>query len=145
MTTTGYIIGIALLVICSFVMFVLGMRHGAKKMGEMLVEASKESMNDRHGTRDKYNYYPNRKKDKPKRLEEYIISDRDTAYGVLTTLTELGKKYGSVSVADYYDLISVPSNFTDNNRGWSRNKFTTARVVKALNGYVIKFPPLEVL
>lgn len=78
-------------------------------------------------------------------IEEYLIGDRYDAAHVLTTLTENADMYGSVSVADYYDLIGVPSQYTDNNHGWTLDSISRASVLPVRGGYVIKFPPLEVI
>jgi hypothetical protein len=78
-------------------------------------------------------------------VEEYVIEDRYDAAHVLTTLTECADRYGLVSVADYYDLIKVTSNFTDNSYGWRHDAISTARIVPVRGGYIIKFPPVEVL
>ncbi len=78
-------------------------------------------------------------------VEEYIIQDRYDAAHVLTTLTECADRYGLVSVADYYDLIKVDSDFTDNSYGWRLDSISTARIVPVRGGYIIKFPPVEVL
>lgn len=78
-------------------------------------------------------------------VEEYVIEDRHDAAHVLTTLTECADRYGLVSVADYYDLIRVSSNFTDNSYGWRHDSIITARIVPTRGGYIIKFPPVEVL
>ena len=78
-------------------------------------------------------------------VEEYTITDRYDAAHVLTTLTETADMYDSVSVADYYDLIGVPSQYTDNNVGWRMDSITRASIIPVRGGYVIKFPPVEVL
>lgn len=78
-------------------------------------------------------------------VEEYVIQDRYDAAHVLTTLTECADRYGIVSVADYYDLIKVTSNFTDNSYGWRHDSISAARIVPVRGGYIIKFPPVEVL
>lgn len=78
-------------------------------------------------------------------VEEYIIEDRHDAAHVLTTLTECASKYGTVSVADYYDLIKASSKFTDNSYGWNYDSIQTARIVPVRGGYVIHFPQIEVL
>lgn len=79
------------------------------------------------------------------RVEEYVIRDRNEAADVLVQLTENAEVYGHVSVADYYDLISVTSVYTDNNYGWTWENITRATLIPVRGGYVIKFPPLEVL
>lgn len=78
-------------------------------------------------------------------VEEYIIEDRYDASSVLTQLTENADMYDSVSVADYYDLIGVPSNYTDNNYGWTIDNITSATILPVRGGYIIKFPQVEVI
>jgi len=78
-------------------------------------------------------------------VEEYIIDERFDAAHVLTTLTENADMYGSVSVADYYDLIGVASNFTDNSYGWTIDSITQTSIVPVRGGYILKFPPVEVI
>lgn len=78
-------------------------------------------------------------------VEEYIIEERFDAAHVLTTLTENADAYDSVSVADYYDLIGVPSQYTDNTYGWTIDSITQASIVPVRGGYIIKFPAVEVI
>lgn len=78
-------------------------------------------------------------------VEEYIIEDRSDATHVLVTLTENADMYDSVSVADYYDLIGVPSQYTDNTYGWTIDSIHHATIIPIRGGYVIKFPPVEVI
>lgn len=79
------------------------------------------------------------------RVEEYVIESRFDAAHVLSSLTENADAYDSVSVADYYDLIGVPSQYTDNTYGWTLDSISRASVVPVRGGYVIKFPPVEVI
>jgi hypothetical protein len=78
-------------------------------------------------------------------IEEYVIEDRFDASHVLTTLTENADMYDNVSVADYYDLIGVPSQYTDNTYGWTIDSIVRATIVPIRGGYIIKFPPVEVI
>lgn len=78
-------------------------------------------------------------------VEEYIIENREDAAHVLTTLTEQADMYGSVSIADYYDLIGIPSNYTDNNYGWILETIAHSSIRPVRGGHVIKFPPAEVI
>ena len=78
-------------------------------------------------------------------VEEYVIEDRYDAAHVLNSLTEYADRYDSVSVADYYDLIGVPSQYTDNTYGWTLDSISRASIVPVRGGYVIKFPPVEVI
>lgn len=78
-------------------------------------------------------------------IEEYIIADRYEASHVLTSLTEAADSYGSVSVADYYDLIDVASVYTDNQYGWTFESISRATIISVRGGFVIRFPQLEVI
>lgn len=78
-------------------------------------------------------------------VEEYIIEDRYDASHVLVSLTENADMYGTVSVADYYDLIGVNSHYTDNNYGWTHDSIKHASVVPTRGGFVIRFPSVEVI
>jgi hypothetical protein len=78
-------------------------------------------------------------------VDEYIIEDRFDASHVLTSLTEAADKYDSVSVADYYDLIGAPSQYTDNTYGWTIDAIVGATILPVRGGYIIKFPPVEVI
>jgi hypothetical protein len=78
-------------------------------------------------------------------IEEYLITDRHEASQVLVSLTEYADRYDAVSVADYYDLIGAPSKYTDNNYGWTIDSITRASIIPVRGGYIIKFPPVEVI
>lgn len=78
-------------------------------------------------------------------VEEYIINDRHDASQVLVSLTEYADRYDAVSVADYYDLIGAPSKYTDNNYGWTIDTITRASILPVRGGYIIKFPPVELI
>lgn len=78
-------------------------------------------------------------------VEEYLINERNDAAHVLIQLTENADIYGHVSVADYYDLIGVPSVYTDNQYGWTHESMVRAVVVPVRGGYVIRFPQVEVI
>lgn len=78
-------------------------------------------------------------------VEEYVIADRHDASQVLISLTEYADRYDAVSVADYYDLIGAASKYTDNNYGWTIDAITRATILPVRGGYVIKFPPVEVI
>lgn len=78
-------------------------------------------------------------------VEDYLITDRYDATHVLTSLTENADMYGSVSAADYYDLIGVESVYTDNNYGWTLESINKATIMPTRGGYIIKFPPVEII
>jgi len=79
-------------------------------------------------------------------VTDYIISTRDEAITVLDTLRGAAESYGSVAVADYYEAIGVPSEYTDNSFGWSAGDLVTnSTIIPTRGGFIIKFPPTSVL
>lgn len=70
--------------------------------------------------------------------DDIIIDSRREAEDVLDKLYELLDNYGVVSVADYYDLVGVSGEYTDNNYGWTHLR--NAEVVRDRDGYFIKLP-----
>lgn len=78
-------------------------------------------------------------------VEEYVIDNRHDASQVLISLTEYADRYDAVSIADYYDLIGVASKYTDNNFGWSAASISMASIIPVRGGFIIKFPPVEVI
>lgn len=70
--------------------------------------------------------------------DDVIIEDRGEAEEVLTRMSELIETYGTVSVADMYDLMGVTPEFTDNNYGWT--DIRSAEVRRVREGYILKMP-----
>ena len=76
---------------------------------------------------------------------EYVIEDRMKAAEILSIMKENADKYGSVSVADYYEMLGIGTEFTDHNWGWGLGAISRTTIMPTRGGYIIKFPPLEVL
>jgi hypothetical protein len=72
------------------------------------------------------------------RTDDIIISNRADAEQVLDELFELLDTYKQVTVADFYDMVGISSEFTDNKYGWT--DLRGARVVRVRNGYRIDLP-----
>lgn len=71
--------------------------------------------------------------------DDVIIDNRGEAEDVLSRMDELIDQYQVVSVADFYDLVDVKSNYTDNKYGWT--DIGNARVERVSGGgYMIKLP-----
>lgn len=76
-------------------------------------------------------------------ITDHLIEDRTEALNVLNGLREQILDYGEASVADYYDLIGLEATYTDNDYGW--RDLSTARLQPVRGGYIVQFPPVEVL
>lgn len=71
-------------------------------------------------------------------FNEVALDTRAEAEEILTALLDLVEEYGVVSVADFYDLVGVDSNYTDHNWGWT--DLRTASTIRDSDGYKIKLP-----
>lgn len=76
-------------------------------------------------------------------FDEIIIDNRGEAEEVLSRMDELIDLYGSVSVADFYDLVGVTCEYTANKYGWT--DIRSAYVERTRNGYIIKLPKARLL
>ena len=70
--------------------------------------------------------------------DDVILETRGEAEDVLTRMDELIDTYGSVSVADMYDLVGMSCNYTDNKYGWTNLR--NAEPVRVRDGYLLKMP-----
>lgn len=70
--------------------------------------------------------------------DDIILETRGEAEDVLSRMDEIMDTYGIVSVADFYDLVGVTGNFTDNKYGWTNIR--NANVIRVRDGYMIKLP-----
>ena len=70
--------------------------------------------------------------------DDIILETRGEAEDVLERMEELIDMYQLVSVADFYDLVGVSGNYTDNKYGWTNVR--KASVVRVRDGYMIKLP-----
>ena len=67
-----------------------------------------------------------------------LLESRGEAEDVLERMDELIATYQVVSVADFYDLVGVSGNYTDNKYGWT--DIRNASVIRVRDGYMIKLP-----
>lgn len=70
--------------------------------------------------------------------DDIILDNRGEAEDVLERMYELIDIYDNVSVADYYDLLGVSSDYTDNKYGWT--ELPNSSVVRVKDGYKIRLP-----
>lgn len=76
--------------------------------------------------------------------DEILFDTRSDAELVLDSMYDVLDQYGSVSIADMFDLAGVPNdNYTFNRYGW-RN-LTGAQAYRVRDGYILKLPRAVVL
>lgn len=75
-------------------------------------------------------------------FDSIVIDNRGEAEEVLDTMNEIISRYGSVTVADFYELVGVTGKYTDNKFGWTN--LLNASIVRVRDdggyGYIIKLP-----
>lgn len=72
------------------------------------------------------------------KYEDVVIEDRGEAEDVIENLIELIEQYGVATLADFYELVGIDSDFSDNKYGW--DNLARASVNRVREGYVIDFP-----
>ena len=91
-------------------------------------------------------YHTGRKIETP-HCEDIIIETLGEAEDVLYCVLDIFEDYGSVSVADLYEICGVPSNYKDNKIGW-KDLYSVSKmyVLKTKYGYQLKLPkPVELV
>lgn len=76
--------------------------------------------------------------------DDIELDSRGEAEEVLDRLEEIIDTYQIASVADYYELVGIVGNYTDNKYGWT--SLRNAEIVRLRNGkYMIKLPRAAVI
>lgn len=71
--------------------------------------------------------------------DDILFDTRGDAETVLDAMQDIIGQYGTVSIADLYELSHVPNdNFTLNRYGWAN--LNGAQAVRVRDGYVLKLP-----
>lgn len=71
-------------------------------------------------------------------LDDAIVDTRGEAERVIDKMEDMIDRYKAVSVADLYELVGLPSRYTDNKYGWTSIK--SAKAQKVRGGYLIQLP-----
>lgn len=73
-------------------------------------------------------------------IDSVVIPNRAEAEEVMERMMDLYETYGVVSAADFYDLVGVTGEFTDNKYGW--DNLAGMRLRRVPDGYLIDLPDL---
>lgn len=81
-------------------------------------------------------YYDKRQR----RVDRCVFQNRAEAEKVLEEMIKIIENYGSVSLADYYDLCGVKCDYTDEHYGFvSNDELKKTKIVRCNNGYTHEF------
>lgn len=122
-------------IILDAVKAVLGVNGSSRGKGST---ASKVSYRKYYDDRERRDYSGVTRTRSGYEYDDVIIENRGEAEDVLSRMDELVSTYGLVSVADFYDLVGISGNYTDNKYGWT--DIRSASVVRVRDGYMIKLP-----
>ena len=89
-------------------------------------------------SRDRDRREPRTHERKISKPDEVLIEDRAEAEEVLSRMYDYWETYGIVSLAEYYDLVGVAGDFTDNKWGWDNLK--GSRILRVRDGYIVDLP-----
>lgn len=93
---------------------------------------------DKYARRDDDRRYNSSRTRNGYSYDDVIVDSRGEAEEVLTRMEELIDMYGTVSVADLYDLVGISGNYTDNKYGWTNIR--NAEPIRVRDGYMLKLP-----
>lgn len=71
-------------------------------------------------------------------VDSFLFESRQDAEEILSQMNDIVDRYGSVSVADFYQMIGQIGEYTDNKFGWEN--LSTARIRRVNGGFVIELP-----
>lgn len=71
---------------------------------------------------------------------EVLIPDRGEAEFVLDRLTDLVDTFGAARVSDFYDLVEITGDYTDDKYGWVEEEIRSTQVRQVRGGYILDFP-----
>lgn len=74
-------------------------------------------------------------------VNDVMFYDRGEAEAVLQRMNEWLARYGSVAVADFYDLVGQRCSYTDQKYGWY--DLRAAQILRVNDGYSIQFPRVQ--
>ena len=72
------------------------------------------------------------------RFDDIIIDTKRDAEEVLSNLVDIVDEYGIATVADFYDLVGLTGDWSDNKYGW--DNLSRSSVQRVRDGYILVLP-----
>lgn len=102
---------------------------------------------DRTSYRDYYDRKEGRDNKRSREIpfdpDDIIVDTRAEAHMVLDEMDAIIDRYGKASVADFYDVVGVTSDWTDNRYGWTSLRSASIKPVR--DGFMLVMPRTQVL
>jgi hypothetical protein len=77
------------------------------------------------------------------KFDEIIVQTRPEAEEVIQRMFDLIERYESATVADLYELVGIPGEYTDDKWGWT--ELRGAGITRITRGYLLNLPNPEPL
>jgi len=75
--------------------------------------------------------------------QDIVLARKEDAEIVVERLIDVVDKFEVASLADYYELVGLPSSHVDHKWGWTY--LNNIEIRQTRDGYIIDLPPLEVI
>lgn len=111
-----------------------GEPRGSRRSGASKVSYDRYYRDDR----DRRDSRPSENRRSAYDYDTVLIPSRAEAENVLELMNELIDRYDMASIADFYDLVGVTGEYTDEKYGWK--DLRSAEVMRSRDGYQIRFP-----
>lgn len=76
-------------------------------------------------------------------FDDVVLATRTEAESVLSRMYDLIERYNMVTVAEFYSLVGISAEFTDENWGW--RDLRSANIQHIRDGFRINLPKPEEL
>ena len=146
LVVTGFAVGVGVTLYYTKDLIVAGVAHTLADVFEEEIEDAKDHKRDYTKPLRKSGKYPwGENKDNHADEEEtyalpMLMHSHEDAVKVLSTLTEMIINYDVVSIADYYEMVSVTPTYKDTLYGWTGSDLTDARIIASDGEYSISLP-----
>jgi hypothetical protein len=98
---------------------------------------------ERDRDRDEPRHYSRGRSDSRQRTDDVVFTKRTDAEETLDKMVDVIDEYNTVSLAEFYDLVGLPSEFVHNNWGW--DNLSRAEVIRTRYGYALDLPEPKAL
>lgn len=117
--------------------YVFAYKYGYVR-GLLDLQMSLEEDYKKRSERPKRGYSEYYRRSSEPRDDIYILNSRTEAEEVLENLRNILTNYGSVTVADYKELIGIISSFKENKLGWT--DLSNAEIIRSFDGWTVVLP-----
>lgn len=117
--------------------------RGSQRRSESRRRGDRTSYSDFYEKRSRGGSRSSEREDRYYEPDDIILDTRSDARDVLDELDFMIRKYGQASVADYYDLVGVTGDWTDNRYGWISLRGASIKPIR--DGFLIVMPRTHLL